>query len=102
MSNAITQQLLSVACPHCGAGVGKVCSQTGTFGSANLYFHPARWRARPPSKVIHLGYSKQHNYDLGVTPSTKCAHGTHAPRCSGKLAPAHGITPKCSCQCHHH
>ena len=100
MSNVITAQLLSVACPHCGAGVGKACRQTGTFGSASLYFHPARWQARPTGKKIHLGYSKTHYYQLGATPSTKCMHGTHAPKCSGKLRVNHGMTPDCSCQCH--
>ena len=100
MSNAIKAQLLSVACPRCGAAAGEPCARDGTFGSASLWYHMERWGARPAGQRNHLGYSKTHYYRLGTTPSTKCFHGSHAPKCSGKLAPSHGMTLACSCACH--
>jgi hypothetical protein len=100
MSNVINAQLRSIACPRCGAAVGEQCdAHFGPVTPASLWCHMERWKVRPAGERQHLGYSKEHYYRLGTTPSTKCIHGSHA-KCSGKLRVNHGTTHNCSCQCH--
>jgi hypothetical protein len=92
--NPMRRAVLSVACPTCGAAVGKACHETPSRGLLNTW-HIARVKARPLSKVRLPGTDRV----LGANPCGHCGQNRHYV-CSGHHRRSHGMPGlPCTCTC---